>query len=397
MVGADFDSLYGHWSTSGFTYWALARSLWQPTAFNRTTALVYWAEKAFGGQAGDPTSAAAAGSDYINFWERWTARTFTNATVRAMQNAGPGKLGRLTVTPAVYTQSVLHQGSALLRRVEQRCGSYRGCSARVEFIRSGLLHANLTAAAITAVARHTGFPWYASSCFGGNRACLVDAVLPAASALLHLRRKIAPTGAINILDVASTEGPVPGHDITGQWLAHAADVLTTASAGLIVTPSVLLPTVSWTLVLDVDGVGLAQRWGSWNASAVASRARSDASAGAAAIGQPWNASKPALAWSAAHANRTYVGVAWYFVACAGWPWASEGRPPRLLATAAVGGSASAWLGGAALPRAATGVGGATAFRLGGAAACAEGGTLAVRCDGRGRGAAAGLSSPLWVV
>ena len=94
MVGADFDSLYGHWSTSGFTYWALARSLWQPTAFNRTVALGHWAEQAFGGQAGDPSSAAAAAADYVNFWERWTTGTFTNATVRAMQNAGPGKLGR---------------------------------------------------------------------------------------------------------------------------------------------------------------------------------------------------------------------------------------------------------------------------------------------------------------
>lgn len=71
----------GHWSTSGFSYWALARSLWQPEQFNRTVALKYWAEKAFGGVG--QASAAAAGVDYINFWEAWTNRTFTNATVRA--------------------------------------------------------------------------------------------------------------------------------------------------------------------------------------------------------------------------------------------------------------------------------------------------------------------------
>ena len=78
-----------------------------------------------------------------------------------------------------------------LLRPEQRIPLNETDAAFHAWATAELLHANLTAAAITAVARHTGFPWYASSCFGGNRACVVDAVLPAASALLHLRRKIA--------------------------------------------------------------------------------------------------------------------------------------------------------------------------------------------------------------
>ena len=66
-------------------------------------------------------------------------------------------------------------------------------------------HANLTAAAITAVAEHMGSPWFSTTCYRGTRACALDAVLPAASALLQLRRKIAPTGAINVLAVTGSE------------------------------------------------------------------------------------------------------------------------------------------------------------------------------------------------
>jgi hypothetical protein len=49
-------------------------------------------------------SAAAAGVAHINVWEGSTTRTFTNATVRAIQNEGPQNLGRLEVAPMVYTE-----------------------------------------------------------------------------------------------------------------------------------------------------------------------------------------------------------------------------------------------------------------------------------------------------
>jgi hypothetical protein len=345
LVGADFDSLYGHWATSGFSYWALAMSLWQPESFDRTAALAHWAARAFGGNSSVHGSAAAAGVAYINFWEEFTTRTFTNATVRAIQNEGPKNLGRLKVTPMVYTEQVLRQGGALLQVVADRCGGYRGCAERVAFIGSGLQHANLTAAAITAVAEHTGSPWYSTSCFGGGRACALHGVLPAASALLALRRRIAPTGAINVLSVTASEGPVPGHDLAGQGLASAADLVAAAAGpGGGLSLSVLLPTLGWTIVLDPGDVGLGQHWEQWP-----SALQNNTYAGPAAVGRPWNSSAAAVAWSTRHGNRTYAGVAWYFTAgCAGWPTTGK---RNVLAMASAGGDTAAFLSGVALRRA----------------------------------------------
>ena len=112
-----------------------------------------------------------------------------------------------------------------------------------------------------------------------------------------------------------------------------------------------------------------------------------------AVGQDWNLSSAVVAWSAAHSNRPFRGVGWYFSPCVAWNASSIGThtEQRLVASPSVGGDVSAWIGGRTLqpaplnatqPTTPTSAA-AAAFVLASVTHCGKGDLLALRVDGRG--------------
>lgn len=119
------------------------------------------------------------------------------------------------------------------------------------------------------------------------------------------------------------------------------------------------------------------------------------------VGQPWNLSSAVKARSAAHGNRTYKGVGWYFTACVDWP--SNGSvstiEKQLIATTSMAGdvNVSVWLGGTALTKgsANTSSSSAVAFAAGQLGECGKGSMLAARLDGSSAAGFAGLDGLWW--
>jgi hypothetical protein len=385
LVATDYDSLYGQWSVTGFTYWAISRAMWDPAHFDRNTALLHYSSAAFGSQA------ATAGADYFNFWETWTNATFTRSSTRDAQAAGPGrKGGLLSVTRLVYTNRTLAHGQKLLDRVGAMCGTYLGCEERVQFFGLGVRHAGLTADALLAVAAASATQCYTSP--HSLTQCDVRTALPAAAKLLAFRRQIMITGAINVLDVAYTEIQYAGCDLAGQALAAEASLLKAAddAHGIQLAPIAILAASGWRFAIDPTDVGARDGWYLpfyENASVWSSDGQT---------GSPWNRTQSVLAWSRTHANKTYSGVGWYRCTAS----TSYARGRVVLVSANATGNVTAYADGAPLrrllmmPGAVQQASSSFGFDLRPVAG-KPAVQLAIRVDGDGAGGG-GLTARIWV-
>ncbi|HWL52145.1 MAG TPA: DUF4838 domain-containing protein [Chthoniobacteraceae bacterium] len=152
LVGFDFDSIMGYWSTQGFSYYLIARLGTDP---DRTTEeIVREYASAFG-------AASPKIIEYLNYWEAFSNRA--GYPVYVSSGGGPTEgglfqkivqekaisdnawVGSLQVMPYLYTDEVIAKGEAILNEGEALLPA-RGAEearARIAFLKSGLTHLKL--------------------------------------------------------------------------------------------------------------------------------------------------------------------------------------------------------------------------------------------------------------
>lgn len=204
LAATDFDSLMGHWSSAGPTYYSTARMHWSPKNTDPDDILTeYYA--GFG-------AASAAVKGYVEYWTDWTNQTFTsNATrtrienlTRAISKVAGESHGWYKNIAFVYLGSTFDQADSLLEVARQACKSSGAamasgvpadtCVERVEFLSLGCMHGRLVAEAINATNEAgENIPGR-----GLNRTGLAM-VMKAAAALTAFRAKIVQSGAVNVM------------------------------------------------------------------------------------------------------------------------------------------------------------------------------------------------------
>jgi hypothetical protein len=136
MLGTDFDSLFGRWSTQGAWYYVIGRLHMRPELTVDEVIGEYIS--AFG-------KAAPAIRKYLAYWEDFTA-TRTAKVAPGMYNI----VGKM---PELFTEEALAPAQALLVEAARLArGDSETARARVEFLRDGLTHVRLTRDAIAKVA-----------------------------------------------------------------------------------------------------------------------------------------------------------------------------------------------------------------------------------------------------
>jgi|EP01046_Picozoa_sp_COSAG06_P020878 hypothetical protein len=202
QAATDFDSLMGHWSSAGPTYYATARMHWAPERTDPAHILSEY-YSGFG-------AASSAVEDYVEYWTDWTSSTFTsNITrtrienlTRAISKQAGTSHGWYKNIAFVYLGSVFDQADALLEAARQACSSNTqntspagaSCVQRVEFLSNGCKHGRLVAEAINATNQAgEDIPGR-----GLNRTGIAM-VMKAAAELSAFREQVAPSGAVNVM------------------------------------------------------------------------------------------------------------------------------------------------------------------------------------------------------
>ncbi len=222
LLGTDFDSLFGRWSTQGAWYYVVARLHARPDLAVEQVIAEY--TSAFG-------KAAPAVARYLDFWEKFTA-------ARTAEEA-PGMYAIVAAMPKLFTANVLASAERILdeaaRLARPDDAQIRG---RVQFLQAGLTHLRLTTEAIAAVsaARSAGVIEDVPDLLGVIRRLRV------------YRREIAPRH----------------HDWTewtDQWEIrmgdHSGFEMTSGLDSR--TPAAALP-LRWRFKFDPDQRGDAERW-----------------------------------------------------------------------------------------------------------------------------------------
>jgi hypothetical protein len=114
-VASDIDSLIGHWSTHGFTYYAAAKLNWDPS-LTYEAILDDYCTGGFGPAAGP-----------------------VKAYLKLAEEATPDKDGR----PAAATPETIQKLRALLAQADTAAGSDKALKGRIAFLRAGLNHTEL--------------------------------------------------------------------------------------------------------------------------------------------------------------------------------------------------------------------------------------------------------------
>jgi hypothetical protein len=136
MVGTDFDSLTGQWSTQGPNLYLLMRLHNRPDANTDDLLAEYYS--AFG-------PAASAVKEYFDYWERYT---MDNRPL--IYNAFEDRVAirwRSWAKAAhkVFPQASFAPGEALLAKAAKAAAGDKEASERVAFLQKGLTHAKLSA------------------------------------------------------------------------------------------------------------------------------------------------------------------------------------------------------------------------------------------------------------
>ncbi len=135
MLGTDFDSLTGHWSTQGPTLYLLMRLHTQPEARPDDLLAEYYG--GFG-------RAAAEVKAYFEHWERATMAS-RPALAAAFDDRGASRWRTWgKVAHRIFTPEDFAAAETILVRAGTAAQGDREAGARVEFLRLGLAHARLT-------------------------------------------------------------------------------------------------------------------------------------------------------------------------------------------------------------------------------------------------------------
>ena len=357
LVATDIDSMENHWAQSGFSYWALAKAQWHPTAFDRDEQLHSFCSRGFGPAA----TAIHACASYINYWEEWTNRTFQSADVQALKSRGwpPGGSGS-AVTKHVYTRAALQAGARLLDRLAAAC-QHEGCRARAAFWWQGITHANLTVAALDAVERYRQQPGVrcdaqATCDIGGPHSFLASALN-----LIAFRRAIAVGSPVNVHKLSLAE--IKGDSVAGSSVRVPDQTGIDAANALITYPGFEEPEVAlsprWNFAFDPADHGLkaSPPWFSPQKN-TSSWSTADIRAETGKCGWPtgncgWTQTAAGESWRKAHAKKDYAGVGWYQTQFALPPRMNAsvgmGRLELLVAARVCGATASGWLNGQPMP------------------------------------------------
>lgn len=142
MIGSDFDSLTGQWATQGPSLYTMGRLNSRPDLTVEAILDEYYT--AFG-------PAAAAVKDYFTHWEK-VSDSMTDAHWQKVTE----KLGRisfknwLNAGNAMFPPEAMQEGRRLIKAALHAADSDIMATRRVAFLESGLTHAELTLAALTA-------------------------------------------------------------------------------------------------------------------------------------------------------------------------------------------------------------------------------------------------------
>jgi hypothetical protein len=302
MLAADFDSLLGDWAAVGPSYYALARTLWNPGNSNRS-AILHEYYSAFG-------AAGATMRKYFEFWRAFAQRVYSDPAVVGRIKGYDHHLGPQRaqyIMAGLYTETVIVQASSLLAQAESLCGSAGDPSCtRVAKSRAHLAYTHAMAATANATAPSAG---------------------PFRRTVSHLTE---PAG---LMVVAARALRTAGQAISGQHVVNTFYQLGKANErtdllGLLaaddapdapVVPAYMLSPLYWFMALDPTDAGVERRWfrpsfpheTAWNRSAVGCRSGFNwcGRCGSTAMDE----------WARTHGGRPFQGVSWWAVhdTCAG--------------------------------------------------------------------------------
>eukprot|EP01043_Picozoa_sp_COSAG02_P021512 COSAG02_NODE_1094_length_14603_cov_40.760549_11_plen_932_part_00 len=259
MHAADFDSLLGDWAAVGPSYYALARTLWDPARANRTAIMSEY-YSGFG-------QASKYMQTYHSFWRKFAQRVYTNPAVLARIAEYDHNLGaeraQFIMAGSLYSKAVLGQASALLTQAESYCGviSEAAC-VRVAKSRAHLAYTDAMATAANATTPSAGI----------YRRTVSHLTVPAGEMIAAGRALHAIAQAIAGQHVVNTYLGLGKANERGDLLG----LLATGDAPVSQLPDYMLSPLFWFMALDPSDIGLKDKWfrptyphtSVWNRSAV---------------------------------------------------------------------------------------------------------------------------------
>jgi hypothetical protein len=259
MLAADFDALVGDWAAVGPSYYALARTLWNPATMNISAVLDEY-YSAYG-------TAAEPMRHYHDFWQQYTQALYTNpqvvARISSLQTRGSKDYvgsGRFQFLLAgeLYPQAVLTKAGAVLAKAEvAACAGSAGSMACIR-VRKSVTHlayvkllgkaSNATAAVLKGNQRT-----------GTTVTVAVTGIVGAGRALLAMAKDIAAEYIVNTYYTLAKSNELG--DLLGLQAAVDAPA---PELGL--ETRYMLPTHGWLMMLDPGNLGTSQKWWAANAT-----------------------------------------------------------------------------------------------------------------------------------
>ncbi len=298
MAGTEFDSNTGQYASDGLNMYTLARLTRSPE-LSAEQILGEFCD-AFGPASGEIR-------EFYAYWLAVSDGEITRAVCERARNAPVGvEAGGwnrfYTVAPSIYTPEVLAHGDAILERARTAAANDPEALARIEFLRKGIRHAELTTAA--------------------QRAFDTGDKFAAAQAIVELdrfRAAEAPNGIANMGYLSRMEDAV--------WDRPQLYFMLEA-------PGTPLPD-GWTFRWDPRETGVAEGW---------------FQPGAALEWQPigidtaWETQPVGKAWEAEHGVQ-YDGIGWYRITFPAPAIAPKERAEAILTFGAVDEACTVWLNG----------------------------------------------------
>jgi len=311
----DYDSLLGYWATTGPTYYALARMLWDT---NLTGDGILEGEyyPAFGPMA-------PIVKEYFDYWETFTTRAWTDPTLKARGKAlspRSNTRARVMLIGEVYTGEDFARGRAILDRAKpllaQATPEQR---ERFENLVIGLRHAEMTARSMVDSRRLR---------LTNKPALDIRDAAANIQDLVRLRTKIGTRNVLNVLYATNTERRLYWYVNRLHWFRDLQGL----------TGVYLLKSNYWMVRYDPDNTGEAKGW--YNPE---NRDTSGWLRGEVREKKNWNNGYVGTVYRKEH-GKPYAGpVAWYRIDFPA-PKASPGKRLGVLVTD-VRGAPRVWING----------------------------------------------------